>query len=46
MAATTGSLFNQDGKIWANGYDSPTLEAGCPGRDMELCCHIHDPQNP
>lgn len=27
MAATIGSLFHQGGKIWANGYEIPSIEA-------------------
>jgi hypothetical protein len=45
MAAANGSLFHQGGKIWANGYRSTTLEASRGWESgMELCCHIHDPQ--
>jgi hypothetical protein len=31
MAATIGSLFHQGGNIWANDYDSGTLEDSSPG---------------
>jgi hypothetical protein len=36
MTATIGSLFQEGGKIWANRYDSETLENHCPRRGSKV----------